>query len=509
MSSFSKRAGKGSENSYNNDGVDKPKKEYVIDTGDNYLFKEIQVDNIEDLLSPDCIFYEDYDTAVYRAASMLQEKRIKAVCKEDPSITFDCKNVTEFKGRKRNDQVSDNSELGIFNVDRELTGKPLLKPSDFDIEEYQKLNGEEDKLLETAKIQLLKSMKNTCLQYGIPKIIPVLGHGSCFREDEPTARMYKGNRTDSLRPILLKKLRAWMIEERGAIDTSSMTHKGGVIECDDYIEIKASEGYRHYRKNEKFNIGIISSDKDSLNSPKLMVNRDTLPKKNKTEKAKLKFPKPMLIEATDRCAGDVVLISKENGKDFKGYGFKFLMYQAILGEDSADNYSAIRHLGKGLNFGDTAAYKVLKPCKTAKETLQATIDTMAELFPYGVQYEDWKGNTHDVDTVTYMDLYFRIAYMIRKLEDPMDFFKLCAAFKVDTSTITDNNKLTPPVRTFVGNEEEMLGIKDCINSILSDDLRGLKSLKKADAAVVIDRIKEKLESIDFESQYAMIQEEKA
>lgn len=505
---FSKKAGTGSENSYQGDDSVPKKKGYQVDTGDNYLFKEIQVNDMNSLITEDCVFYEDYDTPVYRAASMLQEKRIKAVCKEDPSIFFDCKNVTEFKGRKRNDQVSDSSVLGIFNVDRELTGKPLLKPSDFHIEEYQKLNGEEDQLLETAKIQLLQSMKNTRIQYGIPKIIPVLGQGSCFREEEPTVRMYKGNRTDSLRPILLKKLRQWMIDERGAIDTSEMTHKGGVIECDDYIEIKASAGYRAYRKTNKFPIGIISSDKDSLNSPKLMVNKDTLPKKNKTEKAKLKFPKPMLIEATDRCSGDVVLISKESGKDFKGYGFKFLMYQAILGEDSADNYSAIRHLGAGLNFGDTAAYKVLKPCKTAKETLQATIDTMADLFPYGVQYKDWKGIDHDLDTMAYMDLYFRIAYMIRKQEDPMDFFKLCEAFKVDTAKVVGNNKLSPPVRTFVGEEAGILEIQDTINSILTEDLKGLKSMKKVDAAVVIDRIKEKLESVDFESQYQMIQEEK-
>ncbi len=508
MNTLSRKAIQGSKDSVQEEGNPPQKKEYKIDTGDNYLFKEIQVSGIKSLISEDCIFYEDYDTPVYRAASMLQEKRIKAICKEDPTIIFDCKNVTEFKGRKRNDQVADNSVLGIFNVDRELTGKGLLKPSDFDIEEYQKLNGDEDKLLETAKIQLLQSMKNTRLQYGIPKIIPVLGQGSSFREEEFTVRMYKGNRTDTLRPILLKKLRQWMVEERGAIDTSNMKHKGGIVECDDIIEVKANEGYQRYRETGKFHIGVISADKDSLNSAKLLVNRDTLPKKNKTDKAKLKFPKPMLIEATDRCTGDVVMISKENGKDFKGYGFKFLMYQAILGEDSADNYSAIRHLGLGLNFGDVAAYRVLKPCTTAKETLQATVDTMAELFPYGVQYVDWKGTEHDVDTMTYMDLYFRIAYMIRRLEDPMDFYKLCKAFKVDISAITGNNKLTPPVRTFIGDEESLLSVDEVIQSILTEDMKGLKSLKKSDAAVVIDRIKDKLESIDFESQYGMIQEEK-
>lgn len=449
------------------------KKPYVVDTGNNYIFKEIQVNDINSLITDETVFYEDYDTPVYRAAAMLQEKRIKAICKHDPKIVFDCKNITAFKGRKLNDQVSDSSELGLFNVDLELNGKPTLKPSDFIVEDYQVLNGDEENLLETAKIQLLQSMKNTRLQYGISKITPVLGQGSCFRESLPTSKKYKGNREGTQRPILLKKLRTWMLEERGAIDTSAMLHKGKHIECDDYIEVMAAQGYTTYRKTGRFCTGVISSDKDALNSPKLIINRDTLPKKNKSDKAKLKFPKPMLIEATDRCAGDVVMISKESGKDFKGYGFKFLLYQAILGEDSADQYSAIRHLGLNLGFGDMAAYKVLKPCKSAKESLEASLSAVYDLLPKGVKYTDWTGQEHNVDTMTYLATYFKVAYMIRRLDDDMDLYKLCGKFKVDTSKLVGNN---------VQSYEDLLSIVDSFKPKLLEATKLLedKSGKVAD-----------------------------
>ena len=90
----------------------------------------------------------------------------------------------------------------------------------------------------------------------------------------------------------------------------------------------------------------------------------------------------------------------------------------------------------------------------------------------------------------------------------MDFYKLCEAFKVDTSKIVDNNKLTHPIKTFVGDEEHLNGVSTLITSILKEDMKGLKAMKKADQGVVIDKIKEKLLSIDFESHYEMKQFDK-
>lgn len=439
MSTFSKKAVQGSNDVYPQEDATTGKKEFNRDESDNYLFKEIQVEDISALIRPETVFYDDSDMMVYRAASMVEEKRVKITHKEDNTITFDCKNVTEFKGRGK--KVGDNSVLGLYNVDLELQGKTLLTPDDFEIQPYQLIQSrDEEKAFESAKIQILKTLKETRLQYQIHKIIPVLGEGACFREFGDQCRLYKGNRVESLRPLLLKRLRQWMVDEVGAINVKDKKHFGKTIECDDWIEIVAAQGVAHYRKHGWYHIGVISKDKDSVNSAKLLINNDRVMGKGK-DGGKLKFPKAMHIQATDRCTGDVVLLSKGEGKskDFKGFGFKFLMYQCFLGIDSSDNYSALKHLERGFDFGDVSAYKVLKPCKTAKETLQETINVFAELLPDGVQYRTHDGRELYVDTLTYMNTYFLTAYMIRKLDDNMDFYKLCEAFKVDVSKIKDNH----------------------------------------------------------------------
>jgi len=214
---------------------------------------------------------------------------------------------------------------------------------------------------------------------------------------------------------------------------------GEMIECDDYCEILGSIGYQAYRKTKVFSHLVISSDKDSLGNPKLLINPDTHSGKDNPLKGQYKFPQAMLIEATDRDIGDLELIAKTSGSDVKGFGIKWLIYQAILGQDGADNYNALSHLDKGLSFGDQSAYKALKPCKTAKEVIQAGVDVFAELLPNGVQYTTHDGCELDVDCMTYMNTYFKVAYMLRSFDDKMDLYKLCDVFKVDTSKVTGNN----------------------------------------------------------------------
>ncbi len=64
-----------------------------------------------------------------------------------------------------------------------------------------------------------------------------------------------------------------MVEELNAVMTTE-TRNGMAIECDDKVEFYASQGYQHYRKHGWFNIGVLSGDKDALNSKKLLVITD-------------------------------------------------------------------------------------------------------------------------------------------------------------------------------------------------------------------------------------------
>ena len=261
-----------------------------------------------------------------------------------------------------------------------------------------------------------------------------------------------------------------------------------MVEADDVVEYYGSIGYVNYRKTGKFNFVVVASDKDAMGNPKLLVNPDRHVGKDNPMKGKFKFPQAMLIEATDVTAGDLELVPKKNSADVKGYGFKFIMYQALLGGDGADNYNALTHLGQNLDFGDQSAYKTLKPCKTAKECLQAAINVFAELLPYGVQYTTHDGRDLDVDTLTYMNTYFKVAYMMRKADDTMDLLRLCQATKVDISKVEKNNRYTKPVPVMIEDQaaqDKVQGLREEFEKALKGDLKGFKSKGKAE---LVDRL---------------------
>lgn len=482
---------------------------FVRDERDNKLFPQIQVRDITTLITDDCVAGWDFDGVVYRVASNMENRLIRITHKEDPTITEVLPNITTFKGRSK--KVSESSWLGLQNIERELKELPLWGEEDFGVESFQELKMEREKALEQAKIQIFQKVKQVKQQYRIPKVKLLLGEGTCFRADLDQCRGYKSGREDTLRPLLLKELREWVLNELDS-EFAVNNAKGQVIENDDFSNWYGVEGYQHYRRTGKFNKIEISPDKDATQTSKLLINADTHTGDNNPLRGKFKYPQAMLIEATDRCTGDVELVvkggEKTTTKELKGYGFKFLMYQAILGKDQADSYSAFGDLKQSINFGDISAYKVLKPCKTAKETLQAALDVAYEKLPYGVQYTSHKGEDLDVDTLTYLNTYFLTAYMTRSTKDDMDLFRLCEIMKVDTSKVVDNNKLTPPVKTFVGDENNIKEVSDIIHSLLKEDFVGIKSLKKADIGARIDLIKEKLESINFDSHYVMKQFEK-
>jgi len=476
-------------------------KPFIRDDRDNKLFKDIQVKDVTKYIRPETVGCWDFDMPCYMAASNMETKFIRVVCNSDKTITDDIKGVVAFKGRGK--KIAEASWLGLLNVEREVEGKELLTPDDFTVTDHQKLKYDtEEQALEQAKIILYKNIKKVKLQYGLSNIKLVLGSGSTFRDKLPTVRKYKGQRQKTLRPLLLSKLREWVLENLDS-EFTQPREDGENIECDDRIEVLSSQGYAHYRKHNWFSTVCLSSDKDSTNSSKYLINPDTHSGADNPLKGQFKFPQAMLIEATDRDVGGVELVAKANSKELKGYGFLYLMYQSALGKDGADNYSALSHLDRGFDFGDIAAYKVLKPCKTAKEALQATINVFAELLPFGVQYTDCHGVDHDVPTLEYMNTYFLIAYMNRTMNDQMSLYKLCKAMKVDTSAIEDNNKYSPPVKTYIGNESHVKSVEELIEGILKVDMIGLKAKKKADQAVVLDSIKEKLLSISFDSHFEM------
>ncbi|AUR92275.1 coil containing protein [Vibrio phage 1.170.O._10N.261.52.C3] len=455
---------------------------FVREDSDNKLFPDIQVKDISGLITDDCVGVFDYDTPIFQACANMENNYITVVCEKE-GINEEMATRTAFKGRTK--KISENSWLGMLNMERDLAGKEPLEVEDFVITDGKRLKMEHDKALEQAKVQIYMNLKKVRQQYGISKIKIVLGEGDNFRNELDLVRPYK-DRKESARPLLLKELREWAKTELDC-EVASRRLDGQMVEADDVTEFYGNIGYMNYRKTGKFNYIVIASDKDAMNNPKLLVNPDCHSGEHNPLRGKFKFPQAMLIEASDRSSGDIGMVTKSSGVDFKFYGFKGLMWQSFLSGDGADNYNALSHLPHKLGFGDKAAYKALYDCKTAKESLQKSIDVFAELLPKGVQYTSHKGEDLYVDTMTYMNTYFLCAYMMRSYEDSMDFYKLCDKMKVDTSKIVDNHIDKPkPLASESSIRDTYKKVCEMMHQISEDvsDLKGKKSdledrLKKA------------------------------
>lgn len=449
-------------------------KHFERDLSDNPIFKKWQVNNIKDIITEDCIAYYDSDTLYFQAASNQETKYIKVTHKTE-GWSEELAGIKVFKGLGKG--IKKDSWLWLKNLEREAEGKEPYSLEDFDVEDSAKLKGDKAYCLEQAKIQVNMKLKRIKQQFQIDNIVTVVGSGENFRHELPLCRMYKGNRKDTAPPILLKELRKWAVDKGLAVETPQSPLHGN-IEADDFVDMMGWLGSLYYDKTGRYNKICILSDKDGNNSAKLICNPDTY-SGDHPDKGKFKFPQPYRVPNTKESAGDIEIIAKASSADYKFIGFKGLLWQ-ILTSDSADNYSALGHLNGGMNFGVDSAYKVLKPCKTAKESLQAMINTFAEVLPYGVQYTDCHEDYHDVDTMRYINNYFRVAYMLRSMDDKMDFYKLCKAFKVDTSKIENNNILTAPYQVI--DQDALLDIVKAYDGVVDDlsdkELKSYKSDKK-------------------------------
>tara|TARA_R110000787_G_scaffold90783_3_gene191487 strand:- start:10667 stop:12214 length:1548 start_codon:yes stop_codon:yes gene_type:complete len=489
-------------------GESKQEKPFVKNTDDNKIFPEIQVKDISVLIDENTIGMVDADTMIYQAASNTENKYI-LVEHNTEEVTVELKGSREFKGQTK--EISEVSWLGVQNAKRKVQKLEPWLVSDFTITNKSKLKYETEELaLERAKITIMTKLKNIRLQFGIDKLTMVIGEGDNFRHKLPLCKPYKGNRADTLRPIILKPLREWVVKERGAIEAELLSN-GENVEADDTTEYYGRLGYVAYRRTGIFSYIVLASDKDAMGHAKLLINPDTHTGEKNPLRGQFKYPQAMLIEATDKCVGGVDLVVGSSKKEIKGFGFKWLIYQAILGEDGADNYSALKHLGKKFNYGEVAAYEDLFPLNTPQEVLQKAIDVCAGFLPYGVQYADHIGEGHDVDTLTYMNTYFAVAYMLKSASDTMTFTKLCTAFKVDTSSIVNNNTMAAPKLTFNkdGAKENVDKLKASCENMLPD-LKGFKAKKKGDLVELIGAIVENHTSVigEFDSFYEMKQEPK-
>ena len=459
---------------------------FVRDESDNKMFPQLQVKDLSTVTDESTRWKLDADGIVYKAASIMENLYI-VVKNKDTGEEVELEGIEAFKGKGK--AVSENSWLGVENIKRETKKLSPYSVDDFIIEQKQRLKMDESKALEQAKIMINMKLKGLRQQFGINNIDVCIGGGLCFRNSLPTVEPYKGNRIDSLRPILLKSLRSWVMEEKNG----EYAPEG--FENDDYVEWWGYKGYMDYKKNGVFSYGVIAEDKDSFSNPKLLINFGQHTGEDNPFKGDYKFPQAWVIPDSGVSSGETDLIVKSK-KEFKASGLKWLLSQAFLIGDTADHYNALKHLKHyKTNFGDVGAYELLSEVDSPKDCVQAVIDLYASFFPYGVEYTDHRGDKQDVTTMEYMNTYFLVAYMTRSAKDTMDFYKLCKAFKVDTSKIENNNILTAPYQVFNTDcsEELLTNTLSQLKSLKGEQLKAYKSLKKDG---LVERLDDTLAKID-------------
>jgi len=244
----------------------------------------------------------------------------------------------------------------------------------------------------------IESIKN---RFNTNNIEIYVGGEDNFRESLPLPVKYKGNRDDSVRPILLDSCKEYLLKYAGAELVTG-------YEVDDKQVMRQWEGYINKTK-----IINLSRDKDSKGCMGWLANPDD---KNDVP-----------AEFIDGL-GSLYIDDK---KKVRGSGRIWLYFQWMCG-DKIDGFCP-RDLvtlvkGKKPSFGDKSAYKILSGLKTDKECVQAVHDLYLEWFGKETfSFKTWDDKeVKDVNYIFAMQIYLDCCRMLRwegdhvKVQDIID-----------------------------------------------------------------------------------------
>lgn len=494
---------------YNDEGFKGGTNTFIPSKQDNPLFKDLQVENIQQLYTEDVINHIDADSIAYKSADAVDESFIEVINikKEDTDkkglflesgTTF--KNKTEFKGGARTEgKITSGSYLDILNVKREAEGIEPYTLDDFELRPAKKLKYENGANIDGIKFKNSEEVLYyymdqwiDCIkkQTGIGNIKLYLGEGLTHRHAIKLPKRYKDGRKNLIRPLLLKEAREYLLKNY----PSELAPEG--YEADERVDAAGFKDYLNYRKTGRIS-GIKSSiDKDNWNTAGFSFNY--------TKAFHFKYPQIIKIDSTDLSVGTL----EWSGDDLKGTGLLFTALQLCL-EDAADGYGSRLHLPSevynNVQYGEKSFYKDFIHLDTPQKVLQKVVDLFYEWFPNGVKYTSWDGDDIDETTIEWLQKCFQCVYMMRKENDPTTIYDLLKRFKVDTTKIENNNILTAPYKVFNEDCSEAL-IGDTLSTLqgLKDnELKSYKSLKKDGLVERLDLSLEKVEGLISEIESKM------
>lgn len=356
-------------------------------------------EDFKDIITEDCELVLDLDQTCFVAAAGSEKRTIKAVHKRTGKEKV-FKTRTEFWGAGKK---AIGGWLGDQNMNMEAKAKRAGKEftpwgrDDFDIIDIQTPEPVEFCLhLLKTKVDAIMGLVDLKNGKG------VLGGVNNFRLRIPSPEIYKGNREETLRPLLLGETREYVKKKYNAVVIDD-------IEADDYLSMLGFEGWRNYKKNGKFTHMIASFDKDQVQCPSLILNtmRDA-------DERVWKHPLPMLI---DDSIGEIWM---EKGK-VKGWGQKFFGYQMLCG-DSSDNVKPYQNFD--IRFGDKSCFDILSVVETEKEMWEVIMDQYVKWFPDGVKFKSHCGKDIEYTPGQWASSIFQMVYMKRVPNDPTTLAKL-------------------------------------------------------------------------------------
>lgn len=295
----------------------------------------------------------DLDTPVYKAAAAV-EKRGIIVTHSPTGIQKSFSTRTEFKDLLKSKDKID-------------------KLSEYEIEDTQ-----EAEPAEHAFHILNNHIKFIINSFWCDEVVYMISGKENFRNSLPLPTQYKSNRSNLIRPLLLKDVQKYAWKKYKAIVSDG-------DECDD-MQI-----YMGYEILKRGDIPVVCSiDKDSKAYSGLsLFNPD----------------KPELGVQVIPDLG--VILEDEKGK-VRANGIKQYGLQMLVG-DSVDGFKPTELCG--VKFGEKSAMKLLEPCKTEKEVLEVVVSKYMEWYPTSFEYTAWNGDRIESDWKHMLALFHKCVRM--------------------------------------------------------------------------------------------------
>jgi hypothetical protein len=202
-------------------------------------------------------------------------------------------------------------------------------------------------------IQTVKNhIKNTTDKLGATGYYGYIGRGDSWRVERSTILKYKGQRSGSLKPVLLPDIEEYLLKNHAAEIVTG-------LEADDQVVIDCTADP---------SLVLVGVDKDYMGCNLSFYNVD-------------KMAVPLHISGLGNLYVD------DKGK-VRGQGRKFFYFQ-VLASDDSDNYFANSATTK--KWGPKSAYKLLEGCTTDEECWAAIVTGYKTIYPEPSKFLGWRG----------------------------------------------------------------------------------------------------------------------